>query len=441
MRKWETIYLFLNIIFFAGTGISLAQPASQSPANDFQQLQKQIQSMQQLMEEMKASHAAEMETMQKKIEALKKNQTSQALQPSQAEKIAALIKTTEQPAAGAEQNAGLGRAIQSFNPDISAIGDVLFHSQHGDQKNTDRFEFRELELALSSPVDAYGRADFFLGIEQEDGEWHTNLEEGYFTLNTLPHDLQARFGKFYSVFGKANTMHTHAMPWVDKPNMIQNFFGEEGMSEIGAEVSWLIPNPWDHYMELTFEVQNNGNPESFGGEEGDNLMYVSHLKNFFDLNRVSTLELGGSVATGTNDNGGGNPRTCLEGLDLTYKWRPVEEGLYKSLTWMNEILFSQNEQDTGHYTDSMGFYTSPEYQFSRRWSVFGRYDYSEFPDDNDSQENAYTAGLTFRQSEYAYWRFSGKHTEGDYAETGDVSRDEFWVQFNFGIGPHRAHKY
>jgi hypothetical protein len=441
MRHRKILFLFLSTWIFAGPGMGLAETETQPSAADFQQLQQQIQIMQQQMEEMKAQHAAEMEAMQKKIEALEKNQGTQPAEPPQAEKIAELLKTAEQQSASNGKTTELGRAIQSFNPDLSAIGDVLFHSEHGDKVDKDRFEFRELELALSSPVDTFGRADFFVGFEQEDSEWHTNLEEGYFTLNSLPDDLQARFGKFYSAFGKANAMHTHAMPWVDKPNMIQNFFGEEGMSETGAEISWLVPNPWDHYMELTFEVQNNGNSESFGGTNGDKLMYVSHLKNFFDLHKDSTLELGGSVATGTNDNDGGNHRTCLEGLDLTYKWRPAEEGLYKSLTWMNEILFSQNEQDTGDYINSTGFYTSPEYQFSRRWSVFGRYDYSEFPDDNDSQENAYTAGLTFRQSEYAFWRFSGKHTEGDYATKRDVSMDEFWVQFNFGIGPHRAHKY
>jgi hypothetical protein len=290
-------------------------------------------------------------------------------------------------------------------------------------------------------VDPYGRADFFIGIHNEDGEWHTHVEEGYFTFDSLPYDLIARAGQFYSAFGKANQMHTHAMPWVDKPSVIKNFFGEEGMSEAGAELSWLVPNPGNHYVEITQQVQNNGNEASFAGDQSNDLMYVTHLKNFFDIDRSSSIELGGSFATGHNASIDGGNRTYLEGLDLTYKWRHPQQGLYKSLTWMNELLLSQKEQGASDTVDSYGLYSSLEYQFSRRWSVFGRYDYSEFPDDDKSHEDAYSTGLTFRQSEFCFWRIQFKHTEAKGILTTDNSRDELFLQLNFGIGPHRAHQY
>jgi hypothetical protein len=335
----------------------------------------------------------------------------------------------------------LSRIGQSFNPEISAIGDVLFHAGKNEQgENQNQFRFRELELALGSAVDPFGRADFFLGIEEEDGEWGVNLEEGYFTFDTLPHDLKARAGKFFSAFGKANQFHTHAMPWVDKPLMIRNYFGEEGMSEPGAELSWLVPNPWEKYIELIFQVQNNGNEPSFAGQESRDLMYVAHLKNFFDLDSDSSLEVGGSLATGANAATGGGHRTNLEGVDVTYKWRPPQQGLYRSLTWMNEFLLSQKEQGAEDAVDSHGLYSSLEYQFSRRWSAMGRYDHSQFPDDNDSHENAYTGGLTFAQSEFCFWRAQFTHTDGD-GVSAPGSRNEFFLQLDFGIGPHRAHQY
>ena len=108
---------------------------------------------------------------------------------------------------------------------------------------------------------------------------------------------------------------------------------------------------------------------------------------------------------------------------------------------MNEMLFSQKQQGSDDTVHSHGLFSSLEYQFDRRWSVFGRYDYSQFPDDNKSHENAYSAGLTFRQSEYCFWRFQFKHTEPDGISTTDASRDELFLQLNFGIGPHRAHQY
>ena len=289
-------------------------------------------------------------------------------------------------------------------------------------------------------MDPYGRADFFVALEEEEGEVAVDLEEGYFTFDTLPYDLKARVGKFFSAFGKANQLHTHATPWVDKPLMIRNFFGEEGLNEPGAELSWLAPNPWEKYIELIFQVQSNGNEPSFAGSESTDPMYVAHLKNFFELDSDSTLEVGGTLATGDNAATDGDHRTNLEGLDLTYKWRPAQEGLYTSLTWMNELLLSQKDQETGDTVDAYGLYSSLTYQFSRRWSVFGRYDYSQFPDDNDSHENAYTGGLTFAQSEFAFWRAQFTHVEGDGISATD-SRNEFFLQLDFGIGPHRAHPY
>lgn len=414
-----------TILFLACAGLA----GQTNAVGDEQQfLREQIARLQREIKDANDRHAAELEKLQEEVESLKL-------------KVAQPNETAATPERDQGEPGALSRIAQSFNPDISAIGDVLFHAGKNEQgENKDQFSFRELELALGSAVDPFGRADFFVGIEEENGEWHPNVEEGYFTFDTLPYDLKARAGKFFSAFGRANQFHTHAMPWVDKPLMIRNYFGEEGMSEPGAELSWLVPNPWEKYIELIFQVQNNGDEPSFAGGQSRDLMYVAHLKNFFDLDSDSSLEVGGSLATGANAATGGGHQTNLEGVDLTYKWRPAQQGLYRSLTWMNELLLSQKDEGAEDTVDSRGLYSSLEYQFSRRWSAFGRYDYSQFPDDNDSHENAYTGGLTFAQSEFCFWRAEFTHTEGD-GVSAPGSRDEFFLQLDFGIGPHRAHQY
>jgi len=402
---------------FAGVCLAETQEAENK---DLHALQQQAAEMQQ-----------QIDILKKEIELLKqgKGKEEQASAP-QKETIAV---SPQKPAAAAPQ---------SFNPEISAIGDVLFHAGKNDEnEKKNQFQFREVEIGISAPVDPYGRADFFIHTHEHEGEWHTGLCEGYFTFLTLPYDLQSRIGKFRSSFGKANQMHTHNMPWVDRPSVINNFFGEEGMNEQGAELSWLAPNPWDSFIELTAQIQNNGNDASFAGEESDGLMYVTHLKNFFDIDRNSTIEVGGSFATGHNAAEEGGNRTHIGGIDLTYKWRHPQQGLYESLTWMSEALFSSKEQGAENTVDSYGLYSSLEYQFARRWSVFGRYDYSQFPDDDDSHENAFSTGLTFKQSEFCFWRLQYKHTESKGIFTTDNSRDELFLQLDFGIGPHRAHQY
>ena len=82
-------------------------------------------------------------------------------------------------------------------------------------------------------------------------------------------------------------------------------------------------------------------------------------------------------------------------------------------------------------------YSSLEHQLTKRWSAFTRYDLSQLPDDSDSETQAYTAGLTFAQSEYAFWRLQFTHADRIFAENDNT----VWLQLNFGLGPHRAHTY
>jgi hypothetical protein len=431
-------YGFYFLIIFLLTNSGRAEQAN-TVDNETQALREQVAELKQKMKDANERHTEEIKLLKEEIKIIKQGQIKvmQEINPVEPNRPQESI-----PCHVEQKSASTGLGYPNFNPEVSAIGDVLFHAGKDDEnEKKNQFRFRELELALGSLVDPYGRADFFIGIHNENDEWHTHLEEGYFTFDSLPYDLIARAGQFYTAFGKANQMHTHAMPWVDKPSVIKNFFGEEGMSEAGAELSWLVPNPWDYYLEITQEVQNNGNDASFAGSQSDDLMYVTHLKNFFDVDRNSSIELGGSFATGSNASTGGDHRTNIEGIDLTYKWRHPQQGLYKSLTWMSEALFSQKEQGADNTVNSYGLYSSLEYQFARRWSAFGRYDYSQFPDDDDSRENAFSTGLTFKQSEFCFWRLQYKHTDAKGEQTTDNDRDELFLQLNFGIGPHRAHQY
>jgi hypothetical protein len=433
----------LFIILFLAC-ISLADQEN-TYTSELKLLQQQVNQLQQQVKEENERHSAEIKMLKEEIELLKQNRQAASRQA-----VAIEPNPPSTLAEGYETNT-LNRIPQSFNPDISAIGDFIFQGGQipkGETpdslkaENKSRAQLREVEFGFSSPVDPYGRADLILSIEREDeGSYSADIEEGYFTFTHLPYDLQVRAGKFYSFFGKANLFHTHAMPWVDKPLPVRTFFGEEGLNDGGVEISWLVPNPWSSYIELTQSVQSNGNEADFAGSNANGLMYVTHLRNFFDLSKTSTAELGGSFATGTNSTGNsGGPHTTVEGIDFTYKWRPEKEGLYKSVTWMNELLFNQKDQGGDGTVNSHGWYSSLEYQFARRWSVFGRYDYTQYPDSSSLHENSFSAGLTFRQSEFMFWRLQFEHTTGrNYA--GDVDRNQILLQADFLLGLHPAHKY
>ena len=71
----------------------------------------------------------------------------------------------------------------------------------------------ESEVSFQAVVDPYARADFFLAF----GEEGVDLEEGFLTFPTLPGGLLMKVGKMRSAFGKINTLHTHVIPWTDRP--------------------------------------------------------------------------------------------------------------------------------------------------------------------------------------------------------------------------------
>src|SRR6185295_4352357 len=100
-------------------------------------------------------------------------------------------------------------------------------------------QLTEAEAAFQAIVDPYAKADFFLSASPEGLE----VEEGYITFNSLPAGLLLKVGKMRAQFGKVNTMHTHILPWADRPLVMQNLVGgEEGISDAGASLSKLIPN-------------------------------------------------------------------------------------------------------------------------------------------------------------------------------------------------------
>ncbi len=434
-----------------------------APPDDVAALKAEVQELRRQMVEQRRLHQEQMMALQGRIEELSArtpaigSPVTRPASEGRDELDGVMRQMREDVRARTEKATWLemGRAIQTFNPDLSVIGDFVGHydSREGGHLD-DKWLVREVELGLSGTVDPYLRADVFLGIhrahehhehDEEEahshgGEYELHIEEAYVTTLSLPHDLQAKVGKFKAAFGKANPQHLHALPWVEYPLMIRNYFGEEGMSGEGLSLSWLVPNPWNKYIELTYETFNNDGDALFAGEEADDFVHLAHLKTFWDLSPSSSFEVGISAATAPNNAGHGGQRTWVEGLDVTYKWRPPREGLHKSFQWQTELLAAQKELEADRVC-SWGMFTALEYQFARRWAVGGRYDCSQTPDDAGRREHAWSAYLTFFQSEYCLWRLGYQYSQRNFEVCGQDSDQQVFLQLSFGLGPHRAHKY
>ena len=327
------------------------------------------------------------------------------------------------------------RSSLSFNPDIGVIGDFRGSYISKGQKNFDLY-LNETEVSLQAAVDPYARADFFLSFSRdpETGKYGVEVEEGYLTTLSLPARLQLKVGKFRNAVGRLNTVHPHALPFIDMPNAYVNFFGEEGLNDEGVSVSWLLPTK-AFYQELLFQV-TSGYSESpaFTRSEGNRLLYVSHLKNFFTLNDDNTLELGLTGISGPNDSA---RVSNMAAVDLTYKWKPVKLNTYHSLTWQSEFYFNHANLMDNYSMNSFGMYSFIQYQLAKRWFLTGRYDYGQKPYDKNLKENAFSLTAGWYATEFSKLEFETKTTDDNI----DKRYYQAWLRWIFVIGAHGAHQY
>jgi hypothetical protein len=335
-----------------------------------------------------------------------------------------------------------------MNPNISVVGTILGNatSRDGVDRNLDLI-FEEGEFAFQAAVDPYAKADFFVAFgkhaesqllpggapEEEAGGFEPEIEEAYLTLLSLPFSTQIKAGKFRSRFGKINETHPHAYNFIDPPLMYQNYFGAEGLNDEGASLSWLLPNK-AFFQELTIQVTSGPSENaSFARAENNRLLYLAHLKNFFDLNDHTTLELSVSGLSGPNNPQG--TATHIFAGDFILKWKPLQKNRYKSFEFMNEFLVSKRngEEDV----TSFGLYSFLRYQLAKRWFVGALYDYSEFPEFGDFHHQAFSGIVQFLASEFQKIELQYKYNDGNFFD----SFSDLKLRAVFVIGAHGAHQY
>jgi hypothetical protein len=315
-----------------------------------------------------------------------------------------------------------------FNPDMAVIGNFLGAAGRNEINPAPAFEMNEAELSLQAIVDPFARADFFLAFSPEGVE----IEEGFITFPTLPFGLLAKAGKLKQQVGKANTLHAHSLPWIDRPLVNQNLLGgEEGLADAGVSVSRLIPNPW-LFLEATGEVFR-GSSGVFSSHSRGDLSYVGRLRGYQDVTDNTNVDIGASVAWGRND-AGPDFSTRVVGIDATLRYRPLERAIYRRFIGRSELFWSRRQQPDGD-ASAFGMYASGEYQLSRRWFAGARYDWSERADDPSLVDKGPSLLLTFWPSEFSQVR--GQYRRTRFAE--GVTSNEVLVQLLFSIGAHGAH--
>jgi hypothetical protein len=319
-----------------------------------------------------------------------------------------------------------------------------------------RFFPREVELVLFGQIDPYARAEVKIeaGEEARGQETGVSLAEANVTLLALPGGTQAKFGLMRNRFGYTNVIHEHDLPWIDRPNVLRNFLGAEGLQEKGLEATIVPDLPF--YLEGLAGVFNGDNEAAFGRGTLRVPMFTGRLRTFLELGDASALQFGMSVASGETTE---KRRNTLLGWEGRYKYRP-EGWLHPLVTVTGEAIYSLRrvlvevdtdgddliDRITKRERDRFGWYLGGEVQPWRRWAAGVRYDWSQFPV-NPGSERAVEPYITFWPSEFLRFRLAYKNTErthrdGFDANGGSARRvDEVLFQGTFILGAHPAHPF
>ncbi|HXM91586.1 MAG TPA: hypothetical protein VN974_08550 [Candidatus Dormibacteraeota bacterium] len=359
-----------------------------------------------------------------------------AAPPAPALQAQALQSTQTQTFGGASGNARL------LNPDISLIGDFIGAVGHNDVVQTPSLQLHESELGVQAIIDPYARADVFISF----GEQGVNVEEGYVTFTSLPAGLLLKVGKMRANFGKINTIHNHALPFIDRPLATNNLVGgEDGIDDAGFSLSRILPAPKGWFVEATGQVFRGDSADVFKASERQDASVVGHLRGYKDITESTNLDLGLSYARGHNDVG--SPFiTSLYGADATLRWKPLRRAIYKSFIFRTELFYSLRDQisplDLSQSVHAFGTYSSAEYRVNRRWTVGGRFDRSAHARNANLIDTGLSAIVTYWPSEFSQIR--GQYRYGHLATAPNASFDnanELLFQFLFVMGAHGAHPF
>src|SRR6266849_3536355 len=345
---------------------------------------------------------------------------------------------------GATSNAKL------LNPDISLIGDFIGTVGRNNVAPSRALELHESEVGMQAIIDPYARADAFISF----GETGVNVEEAYVTFTSLPAGLLLKVGKKRADFGKVNTIHNHALPFIDRPLVTNNLVGgEDGIDDAGFFLSRFLPAPKDWFFEGTAQVFRGDSSTVYAANRREDLSVVGHVRGYRDLSESTNLDLGVSYARGHNKAGGGttfNPENFLTNLysvDATLRWKPLRRAIYHSFLFRTELFWSARDQlsaavpnlfQTQH---AFGLYSDAEYRLNRRWTLGGRFDRSGHATAANLTDTGFSAILTYWPSEFSQIR--GQYRFGHLATNpGDFSNaNELLFQFLFVMGAHGAHPF
>jgi hypothetical protein len=337
------------------------------------------------------------------------------------------------------------RNLNVLNPELSATGDVIgTYTAPAEGRNSFSAVPREFELGLQAVLDPYSYTKIFVAFhdevaiagypaeeEAEDGGGHVHVEEGYFYYIGLPIGL--KIGKFRQEIGLYNRWHTHALFEIDRPLPTVAFLGDDGLIQTGLSFTFPVVTTGSGTHIGTLEITRSENEALFGAAK--EISFLGNVRSFWDLGASTYLQFGATGVYGENNDAADPFDASLLALDVSFRWRPPRQAMYKDFNLKAEYYFARREF-AGSELKGEGGYVQTNFRLNRRWIVGFRADYL---DDYGGGGEFYqlVPSLTWWQTEWVFFRLQYNYLK---PRDGDGNHTVL-LQTIWSVGPHRHETY
>jgi hypothetical protein len=355
--------------------------------------------------------------------------------------------------------------MSEFNPAIGFVGETIFSEQcKGSPQNGtgypggfDVFQ-RSVELNASASVDPFAKGWVVINgsADASTGETSLDVEEAALQTTSLPGNMTLTAGQFFGEYGRLSYIHDHELPFVNRPMVLDQYIHGESKTA-GVQASWLLPV--EHYVNLTagLGTQFGDSSDAVGGSRSfGEVNYFGRLSTYFDLSPNWQLECG--VSSLVNPDAGNvdaqlapngittlteTRRLVLDG-DLKLSYVPLRGNQFNSLTWGNEVLYSDNHYRAtpvgggSSFADNVGawgMYSYLTWKWSRSWSAGFLFEFLQNDQNSSARTYGYSPYLTWAISHWNQLRLQYTHTQPN-AATGNEPNDAVYLQWTWIIGSH-----
>lgn len=366
--------------------------------------------------------------------------------------------------------------------DIVGSGDIRDSQDGSGDDIPDGMGVREFEFSANSQIDQTWEGQLTLAYHKElyDDESETDVHEAFIFSPKVFDRATVKLGKFFLGFGRLNRFHRHDWIFTEAPIYHKSFFGNEGVSDTGAEYTalgnsdslWKVTLGLVSGKEFVHSHAHSEDGEDEEGEEEGEESGHSHSEGqpytptgYMRISTFNEITPSEGYETGINfitRNDAEGTRFHYAGLDFIYKERVAQyvNHLFQAEAW-SRTSYAKGENDG---VEDLGAYFYYEKGLDRHHSLGFRYDFFKPGEANEHEEeeeedheheghreiaglhvlgnyNSYTAVYTYRNSEFMRTRFSIEHTTGIEIAEEESSVTKGLLQIVFMIGAHPAHLY